>query len=162
MVSALKRGGRSELADFFGRELALRFSGSVRADLVTFVPVSEERLKQRGYNQAELIARSYGRFAGIPAVSLLHVNGSGDQKTMHYHERFLNILGRFGEGESSCSGKTVVLVDDVFTTGATVNEASRILKKMGASSVFSLTVARVDNKKVVIEAVPRLYSQDLG
>ena len=59
------------------------------------------------------------------------------------------VARRFGGDENGkIAGRSVLLVDDVFTTGSTVNECARVLKKMGAASVFSLTVARVDNKKV--------------
>ena len=83
---------------------------------------------------------------------LLAVSGEGNQKRMHYHERFLNMVGRFSGTAGLCSGLSVLLVDDVFTTGATVNECARILKKMGASSVFSLTIARVDDRKAKVAA----------
>jgi ComF family protein len=122
---------------------------------VTFVPVSRKRRRERGYNQAELIARSFGRSVGVQVKGLLAVSGEGNQKRMHYHERFLNMVGRFSGTTGLRPGMSVLLVDDVFTTGATVNECARILKKMGASSVFSLTIARVDDRKAKVVALSR-------
>jgi ComF family protein len=152
MIFSLKQGTHPELGRFLGRAAADEVMKLFHPDLVTFVPVSAKRKRERGYNQAEIIARSLGRSIKKPVRDSLRVRESGNQKSMHYNERFLNMIGRFcGEGDS-CLGRSVLLVDDVFTTGATVNECARILKKMGASSVFSLTIARVDNKKVAVAA----------
>jgi ComF family protein len=148
IISSFKKGHSSELGSFFGRELCSAFKERLAADTITFIPISEQRKKERGYNQAELLALSLGKEIGRPVGSFLNTSSSGNQKKMHYHERFLNMLGRFTPGKESCAGKSVLLVDDVFTTGSTVNEASRVLKKMGAVSVFSLTVARVNSKKL--------------
>ena len=149
MIAALKSGNSPELGRFLGERSADRFGSRALPDIITFVPVSKKRRRERGYNQAELIARSLGRRLGVPVRELLFSFGAGNQKRMHYHERFLNMLGRFGDdGNGDFVGRSVLLVDDVFTTGSTVNECARVLKKMGVASVFSLTVARVDNKKV--------------
>ena len=149
MIAALKSGNSPELGRFLGERSADSFGPRPLPDIITFVPVSKKRRRERGYNQAELIARSLGRRLGVPVRGLLFAFGAGNQKRMHYHERFLNMLGRFGaDGNRDLEGRSVLLVDDVFTTGSTVNECARILKKMGAAAVFSLTVARVDNKKV--------------
>lgn len=149
LIAALKSGESPELGRCLGIHSAGCFGSRTRPDIITFVPVSAKRRRERGYNQAELIARSLGRRLGVSVRGLLAVASAGNQKRMHYHERFLNMLGRFGGGEAGgLDGMYVLLVDDVFTTGSTVNECARILKKMGAASVFSLTVARVDNKKV--------------
>ena len=150
VVSALKSGDHPEIAGCLGRMAAERLRNYPRPGLVTFVPVSSRRRRERGYNQAELIARSLGRSLGIPVKAVLNVSGEGNQKRMHYHERFLNMVGRFSCRERFSPGTSVLLVDDVFTTGATVNECARVLKKMGASPVFSLTIARVDDKKVSV------------
>ena len=76
-----------------------------------FVPVSAARRKERGYNQAQLVAAELGRCTGLPVENLLLVGKSGNQKTMHYNERFLNILGRFTASDDyDCTGKGFFLL----------------------------------------------------
>jgi len=149
LIRALKFSGRRDLASFIGSESAsFVVSAGCSPDIITFIPAVPSRERSRGYNQSKLIAEKLSSRLGIPVQRLLLVNEHGDQKKMHFNERFLNILGRFEPaGGADIRGKKILIVDDVFTTGATVNEAARILKKMGARMVFSLTIARVAVKK---------------
>ncbi|MGL4368205.1 MAG: ComF family protein [Spirochaetota bacterium] len=152
LVHQFKFNGRRELGSFLGSDAAAVLRGEgISPDAVTWVPARRSRKKMRGYNQSEVFARAVASYMGISAVPLLLTSPKGDQKKMPFNGRFLNIIGRFSPiPDRLCPGK-VLLVDDVFTTGATVNECARILKKMGASHVFSLTIARVNNKKVAVE-----------
>jgi ComF family protein len=100
---------------------------------------------RRGFNQSELIARSMARLTGIPyARTLAEVASSGTQKTLSLTDRFINTIGRYGVIGPSLAGKTVLIVDDVLTTGATINECARVLRDAGCSDVYALVLARVN------------------
>jgi ComF family protein len=121
------------------------------ADLVTSVPLSARKKWKRGFNQSGVVARMVAGRAGIRYAELLREQGiSRKQKTLGFGERFFNVMGRYAvkSGVSLEQTPSVLIVDDVFTTGATVNECARILRNAGARRVFSVTMARVDIKKL--------------
>ena len=121
-------------------------SGAFReeTDLVIPVPLYGSREKERGFNQSLMIAR--GIFAGSPPVissrHLRRVKATRSQTEMGRDERVLNINEAFSISErSEVKGKRIVLVDDVVTTGATLNECAGVLKEAGAAAVYGLTLA---------------------
>ena len=133
------------LAPKFGRFLAMRVcqQGPEQIDILTWVPVSPRRKRKRGYDQAELLARSVGKELGIPVVPLLQkVRDNPAQSGMSGEDRKANVLGvyRVRKGADP-SGKRVLLVDDVFTTGATAEECGRVLLGGGAKEVRCAVVA---------------------
>lgn len=133
--------------------LADRLSGEEfmrRIDLIIPVPVSKKRLRERGYNQAFLLASETAERCNLPVSEVLVTSpGKTNQKNMSYARRFLNVPGKFRIKEPcSLSGKRIILIDDVFTTGATINECGRILKEAGAEEIFSATLARAPIKKL--------------
>lgn len=119
-------------------------------DVVTAVPMNRTKKWKRGYNQSELIARRIARRLGRPYVRLLAENPrSATQKKLHSLERYVNVLGRYrAVNPGAAAGKRVLLVDDVLTTGATINECARVLVGCGAAGVISATVARAGIKKL--------------
>jgi competence protein ComFC len=122
----------------------------VPADIITWVPMNARKKQDRGFNQSELIARFVSKQAGIPCRKLLSERrGAGVQRRMGVRDRFINILDRYEAAAGiDLSGQSVLLVDDIFTTGATVNECARQLKNAGARSVISITLARADIKRL--------------
>lgn len=120
------------------------------ADVVTAVPMNGIKRWKRGYNQSELIARRIARRLGRPYVRLLAENSrSATQKKLHSLERYVNVLGRYrAVNTKEAAGRRVLLVDDVLTTGATINECARVLVDCGAAEVLSATVARAGIKKL--------------
>ena len=116
--------------------------GSV--DLILPVPLHKEKMVQRGFNQSEEIARFVAKELGVRlnTSSLLRVKNTKSQSTLLRQERLNNTKTAF---ESFCSsqieGKTLLLVDDIYTTGSTVSECARVLKKAGAEKVYVLTIA---------------------
>lgn len=122
-------------------------------DLITCVPMNRKKRKKRGYNQAELIARALADLTGIRFLMLLNENeNTVSQKKLSFEERFINVLGRYYPVRPGrCTGKKILIVDDVFTTGATLNECSRLLLEAGASEITTLTFARADIKGLKIE-----------
>lgn len=115
------------------------------ADLICWAPLSRERLRERGFNQAELIAREVGRLLSIPAQPVLEkVRDTSPQSELEEEsERRANARGAYallpGTG---LAGRRVVLVDDVVTSGATLRECAALLRQAGAAEVFCLTLAR--------------------
>lgn len=114
--------------------------------LIIPVPLHIKRLRQRGFNQSLILARALAKKWQIPVnFSLLKRHKFTETQTgLHKAERNKNIKGAFEVGDKKIiAGKNVILVDDVYTTGATINECARILTKAGAKKVAVLTLARV-------------------
>jgi ComF family protein len=132
------------LAEVLG-EVEPLFSGSV---LVIPVPLHVRKLRQRGFNQAELIAAAALKLRKNPALTLapewlIRRRETQSQIGLTSHQRRENMRGAFAVPESAgLEGKNILLVDDVLTTGTTASECSRMLKKAGASKIIVATVAR--------------------
>jgi ComF family protein len=112
--------------------------------MIVAVPIHHTRRRERGYNQAEIIAEALSRASGIPAEFgiLKRVRHTGTQTALTRGERSRNI-GRAFRVKGTVTGKRVLLVDDVFTTGATVNECAKALMEARAAEVRVLAAARV-------------------
>ena len=113
------------------------------ADLVAPVPLHPSRLRQRGFNQALLLAQA---FPGVPLERelLARKRHTPPQAGLNPKERRDNVKGAFGVPRPDLvKGKRILLIDDVFTTGATVKECARVLRRAGAREIDVLTVARV-------------------
>ena len=114
--------------------------------LLVPIPLSKKRLHERGYNQAELLARALVKHSGekirIETNALFKVRETGRQAMIHERSRRLgNLAKAFHADSTHVRGKNIVLIDDITTTGATIVEARRALKKAGARKVLALTVA---------------------
>ena len=117
----------------------------LRVDVLVPVPLHIRRLRERGFNQALLLVKELSRRTGIPYQerALAKIKETPVQISLKKRERAKNLKGAFQvKDEGAIKGKRVVLVDDVYTTGATVNECARALLKAGAKQVAVLTVAR--------------------
>jgi ComF family protein len=109
------------------------------------VPLHGRRLRERGYNQSALLAAEIGKTTGLPAMtdSLVRLRHTKSQvKTAGAEERQRNMAGAFGCRDARLAGKRVLLVDDVCTTGATMNSCAVALREAGATSVWGLALAR--------------------
>ncbi|MCK6542694.1 ComF family protein [bacterium] len=115
------------------------------ATRITAIPLNPIRKRERGYNQAELLARAVGQLAGLSYVETLQrVRHTESQTKMNTAEdRIKNVDGVFiAKADASVQDQSVILVDDIITTGSTANACAAALKKAGASKVFVLTVGR--------------------
>ena len=112
--------------------------------LVTPVPLSVGRLKERGYNQASFLARPIALSRGVPMISkcLWRVRETHSQVGLNAEERFRNVEGAFAASARIVDGKDILIVDDVTTTGATLNACASALLAAGAKNVYGLTLAR--------------------
>lgn len=114
-------------------------------DIITWAPLSRKRLRDRGYDQAELIAWALSKRMNISCEALLEKwrdtkpqSGIKDAK-----ERRANAEGAYRiKSGTSCEGKTILLVDDIVTTGSTLTECGKILREAGAKRIYAATVAR--------------------
>ena len=109
------------------------------------VPLHRVKQRTRGYNQAALLARGLAKTLGKPFLrnALVRHRQTGTQTHLTAHERIANVHGAFGVRQpAAIQGQSLLLVDDVMTTGATTAECARVLKEAGAARVLVLTVAR--------------------
>lgn len=147
LVHRLKYGDRLDLASPMARLMAQAAPDLLReADLIVPVPLHLFRLWRRRFNQSALLARRLGDASGRPVhlEALLRVRPTASQVDLSRAERQANVSGAFKlrSGESVV-GRRVLLVDDVLTTGATLDACARVLRRAGASAVDALTFARV-------------------
>ncbi|MDO8886576.1 ComF family protein [Candidatus Oleimmundimicrobium sp.] len=114
-------------------------------DLITNVPLSRKKELYRGYNQAHLLAQEIAKRTDlICEATLRRVAEEVDQTKLSLKERKQNVKGAFVfNGNKNITGKSLLLIDDVFTTGSTVNECGKVLLKAGAKNLSVLTIARV-------------------
>ena len=156
VIHSFKYRGKIQLADPFGELLLTAFMffwdiGSV--DIVLPVPLHSGRLRQRGFNQAYLMIRNWPRLAArhgndLPSIRierdlLIRTRPTAPQTALGRDQRAENIKDAFElTDQEAIYGKNILLIDDVYTTGATVNECGRLLLKRGARKVDVLTLAR--------------------
>lgn len=150
LVHLLKFRNRRSIAGFMAASMADfaeydgEFSGRSRA--VTFVPLHAWRLRVRGYNQSELLARKVAERFGLPALGCLRkARNTRSQNGLDRQARLDNLKEAFAvdhRAVGAVKGLKLLLVDDVMTTGATLDECSRTLIEAGAAEVRCLTFAR--------------------
>jgi ComF family protein len=145
IVHALKYDGRRSLAQPLGVLMRERCAWALEgADVVVPVPLHFSRRRQRGFNQALDLARAID----LPVVrAIRRARATTSQTDLTADERHRNIRGAFAPSRlpwraSAIEGRIVVLVDDVSTTGATIEECARVVRSMGASEVRAVTAAR--------------------
>jgi competence protein ComFC len=121
------------------------YENQLQADVVVCVPMTEQKQVQRGYNQAEQLAKHFAAYTNLafePSV-LKKIKNTQNQVDLSFEQRANNVKGAyFVTDRTKVKNKTVVLVDDVLTTGATAEECAKLLKKAGAKKVFVLCLAR--------------------
>jgi ComF family protein len=154
LIHLLKYGGVRPAANVLGRMLAEAIAAlepGFPPDSVAVIPVPlhHTRLRQRGFNQAELIARAAMKVSGLGdrlhlcAAVLERKRETTSQIGLTSHQRRENLRGAFRVARpEAVSGREVLVVDDVYTTGATVSECARVLRRAGATKVWVATVAR--------------------
>ena len=145
-VYRFKYKNRRRFGKIFAQELADSYGGLIRrwaVDEIIPVPLHPSRLRKRGFNQAEILARELGERCDIPVRTdvLYRIRKTSPQKLLGRQERLRNLKGAFGVSADWTPCKHVLLIDDIYTTGATLERAARVLKKAGAQKVFFLTIS---------------------
>lgn len=148
LVSRLKYADKTHLAPYLGRLMAAQGREVLKdAELLVPVPLHWRRMLTRRYNQSLLLAREASKISGIPLLpdALKRLRHTPPQASLNRKERLDNVRGAFmatDKGKTAIAGKTVVLIDDVMTTGATIYACCKTIKRAGAKEVRVLTLAR--------------------
>ena len=148
LVYALKYQGADYVAPYMGSVMAQRFGMLAElsgANLVIPVPLFKKRYQQRGYNQSELLASAFCKQTNLPldTASLIRVRDTGSQTKLGRAARVTNMTGAFEvKNVAAVKGKTVLLIDDVATTGSTLEACAQALRSAGAKRVMAYTFAR--------------------
>lgn len=146
-IARYKYAGRQEYAGCYGRILWERegeWLKHLNADWLVPVPLHPSRYRKRGYNQAELLAKSLSKYAEIPVASdwLLRTKKTAPQKELTREERFENLREAFCVNKRTrClyeNAKCVILLDDIYTTGSTIELCSEVLYRAGIKQVYFL------------------------
>ncbi|MCR4924565.1 MAG: ComF family protein [Lachnospiraceae bacterium] len=142
----LKYGGRKEYAEFYGMEMAVRgrsFLKRVAPEALIPVPLHKKRLIKRGYNQAKLLADKMGELSGIPVISdlVIREKNTRAQKNLSEKDRQNNLKNAFKIVKNDVSLKTVMVVDDIYTTGSTMEAISQCLKESGVREVYYMVLS---------------------
>ncbi len=177
LIHLLKYEQVRPAAAVLGRMLAEALSGlescwTQLPVVVVPVPLHVRKLRQRGFNQSELIARAaikqdaikLGARSGrlvLRASVLERQRETQSQTGLTRHQRRENIRGSFAVVRAEeIAGREILLVDDVFTTGTTVSECARVLRRAGASKVFVATVARTLKAEAQSAVLPQAFAED--
>ena len=144
-IHRLKFSDRPNYAFFFAEIMARCYSAN-KVDVVCSVPVSKKRLQERGYDQSAILAELFAKQAGLTYVNALkRIKDTPYQTKLGKNERFKNVKNAFAIREGAdVTGKSFILTDDIFTTGATINECSKTLKEAGAKHVKILCLSAVE------------------
>lgn len=149
-IANFKYHSKKEYAEFYIEEIIENYLDKIsrmHVDLIVPIPIHRSKLLERGYNQADLLAKGIGKKTGIPVISdlLLRNKKTVPQKGLSDVERLKNLTGAFGWNEAAARRfnhpiDRVLLVDDIYTTGSTMEACSRILKAQDISAVYFIVL----------------------
>lgn len=153
-VFRIKYGGRREYLEYYGERMADLFEARVRRwepEILIPVPMYWKKKNRRGFNQSEVLAGTLSKRWGIPVCTdaLACCRDTAAQKSLGRKERRSNLKGAFRLLRSPLPWKTVLLIDDVYTTGSTLDEAAGLLREGGAENLYFLTLCTGKGKKAV-------------
>ena len=148
LIHLFKYEGVRPLAKPLGAWLAQALPREQKFDALAPMPLHWMRQFRRGFNQSALLAKELSKRTGLPVKSVVkRVKGTEQQAFLTRAQRRLNVSGAFKAPDANAvRGMRILLIDDVFTTGATLNACAGALKRAGAAHVSALTLARVDRR----------------
>ena len=157
LLMKFKHGDQQHITPLFVRWLHLaktNFPNDIQIDYVVPIPLHRKRLFKRRYNQAALLAKSFARDNKLVyrADLLLRIKATETQGHLSYKARHRNLRGAFKcskKHKATLKDKSILILDDVYTTGSTANEAAKVLRRAGAKHIYVLTVARVPRPQKV-------------
>lgn len=154
-ILKFKFGGKEANARLYGRLIAecLSCHPDIKLDLITWVPLSRRRMRKRGYNQAQSIAESVAASTGIHLwKTVKKIRHTPAQSSLaDKSQRRANISGAYMMEKSvDVTGLSILIIDDVITTGSTLSECSRVLLMAGAERIYCATLAKAGNSKVSV------------
>lgn len=141
-----KYSNRRDYTEFFASEAAGLYGNWVKTlgiSMVIPIPLSAERKRQRGYNQADLFARRFAGLCGLPYHSkiLIRTRDTVPQKELSARERKNNLKNAFKITENVVNLNRILLIDDIYTTGSTIDAAARVLKQSGVKEIYYLCIS---------------------
>lgn len=144
-IYQFKYHNKREYADFYVQEIVREYGKLIRewgADVLIPIPLHSSRKRKRGFNQAELLSRKLGQVFNIPVdeKSLKRVKKTVPQRELDDKSRMHNIKNAFKICENKVKLKYIILVDDIYTTGSTIEEAARVLLEHGARGVYYISL----------------------
>jgi ComF family protein len=145
-IYRFKYGGRKEYAKAYGRLMGHRFGAMLKragVEGIVPVPLHPKREYQRGYNQAALLAEALGRETGIRVYQdyILRTRYTQPMKTLSAPERQNNLKKAFKIGRDDVKLKVIIVIDDIYTTGSTIDAVAKVLIEAGALRVYFMTLA---------------------
>jgi ComF family protein len=142
LIQRCKYGGAQELAELFAEALAQRLAGLPRPDLIVPMPLHPARLRERGFNQAQEIARRLAQRLDLPTRhACRRQRDTPPQAGLDLKSRQRNLRGAFA-CDDDLTGKHIALLDDVMTTGSSLNELAKAARRAGAAEISAWVVAR--------------------
>jgi ComF family protein len=151
LIQKFKYGGQIWLASLFARWMTSVIQKPSSQSILIPVPLHWTRLLFRRMNQSTLLAEALKKIWNIPlSHDLTRIRRTSSQGRKNLSERKKNVMGSFSltdQGKKNIQGKTIILIDDVFTTGSTLNACSKVLLQYGAETVQAMTIAKVVQKK---------------
>lgn len=153
LIYAFKFNQKKYIAETLGALMADEYlKRSMDADIIVFVPMTKEEEKKRGYNQSELLANEVGKRLNMPVLpALVKIRSTSAQKELKGKDRATNLEGAFACVFDQVKNRRILLIDDIFTTGATANECAKTLLKAKARDVSVLTSA-ITMLKIPVES----------
>ena len=145
-IYRFKYGGRREYAEYFGAQMAEylgEFIRNIQPEGLIPIPLHRKRKAVRGYNQAELLARALGRHLDVPVYTgfLVREKNTSPLKYENPQERQNNLKKAFNIARNDVKLERVIIIDDIYTTGSTMDEAARTLQAAGVREVYFLALA---------------------
>lgn len=145
-IYRFKYEGRREYAEFFGRTMARQFGNAVKragVEGIIPVPLHPKRENERGYNQAGLLARIFGEETQIPVYEkyVVRVRNTPPMKALEGANRQNNLKKAFKIGQNDVKLNITIIVDDIYTTGSTIDAMAKVLLEAGISQVYFMTLA---------------------
>ena len=131
---------------FYAEELYRLYQHKIKEwdiDVIIPIPLHQRRRRERGYNQSEIVAKYLGELAGIPIERkvLCRIRNTKPQKSLNHKDRKANLKNAFRAKGDLKKIKNILLIDDIYTTGNTIHEATKALQKKGALKVFFFTIS---------------------
>lgn len=148
LIHSFKYKGCAGLSHIFAEYMVERISDEgINADYIVPVPIHDNKFKTRGYNQSKLIADALGKLIKIPVIEcIIRGRDTERQSSLDRVGRISNVFDAFSPCLSyNIHNNNIILIDDIYTTGSTVDECSKVLKAMGAKNIYVLTAAAGKN-----------------
>lgn len=144
-MTRIKYKNKRQYLDFYTEAICIRYRKQIlgmHADALVPVPIHSTRRRKRGFNQAEILADGIGKKLGIPVLSevLIRNKKTAPQKQLSTLERLKNLEQAFAAGKLPADIKSIILVDDIYTTGSTIEACTRVLKRAGVKNIYFITI----------------------